>query len=200
MSKLARQDRRTRARSPRARRLRQQQQLELDDDARRDVERRASAANAAIAAQVPAAIKSKGTLIVATDAHVRAERVHRRRRPHGHRHGPRPGEGARRSDGAEGQRRQRDLRHDHPRPGRGQIRPRRLVLHRHQGTREDGRLRRPTSPPASPSTRKTSGANPDVKTHRRPLRQDGRRSRRARPRKKKPKRRAKSAPRQARSP
>ena len=35
-----------------------------------------------------------------------------------------------------------DLRHDHPGPGRGQIRPRSVLVHGHQGAREDRRLRR----------------------------------------------------------
>ena len=45
-------------------------------------------------------------------------------------------------DGPEGQRRQRDLRRHHPRPGGRQVRHGRLVVHRHQGAREDRRLRR----------------------------------------------------------
>ena len=77
-----------------------------------------------VAAQVPAAIKSKGTLTVAADAQLRAERVHRPRRSHRDRDGRRPDEGARRSDGPEGEHRQRDLRNDHPRaspPGKYDI-------------------------------------------------------------------------------
>ena len=41
----------------------------------------------------------------------------------------------------QGQGRQRDLRHDHPGPRLRQVRPRDVVVHRHEGAREDGRLR-----------------------------------------------------------
>ena len=62
--KAARRNRRARAYHRRARWLRQQQH-ELHDDGR-DLD--ATSANAAIAAQVPAAIKAKGTLNVASEA------------------------------------------------------------------------------------------------------------------------------------
>ena len=64
------------------------------------------------------------------------------RRPHGRGDGRRPDQGPGRRDGPQGQRRQRHVRHDHPRSGLGQVRPRRIVVHRHQGAREGRRLRR----------------------------------------------------------
>ena len=56
-------------------------------------------------------------------------------------HGRRPGQGAHRRHGSEGQGGERDVRRDHPGPGVEEVRPRHVVVHRHQGAREDGRLR-----------------------------------------------------------
>ena len=101
-----------------------------------------TAVNASIAATVPAAIKSKGTLNVATEAQYAPERVHRARRPHGDRNGRRPDDSDRRGDGPESEHDQRQLRNDHPRPCGRPLRPRSVVVHRHERTREDRRLRR----------------------------------------------------------
>ena len=70
----------------------------------------ASALDKQVAAQVPAAVKSKGTLTVAADASYPPERVHRLGRQDRRGHGPRPGQGARRRHGSEGQRGERDVR------------------------------------------------------------------------------------------
>ena len=96
---------------------------------------------AAVASQVPAKYKSKGTLIVASEAEYAPNEF---LAPNGHTiigHGSGPRESAGRSDGPANEVHQRPVRSDHPRhPGRA-LRPRRVVVHRHQGTREEGRLR-----------------------------------------------------------
>ena len=72
-----------------------------------------------------------------------------------------PDEGGRHRHGVEDQDRQRDLRQHHPGPRLRQVRRRRVVVHRHQGAREDRRLRRPTSQPATSFYAKTSGGRDD---------------------------------------
>ena len=60
-----------------------------------------------------------------------------------------------------------------PGPRGRQVRPRRFVVHRHQGAREDRRLRRPTSRPARRSTTKAQGGA-TINSARRPVRPHGR--------------------------
>ena len=108
--------------------------------------------DATIAAQVPAAIKSKGTLTVAADATYPPNEFIKPGTQDRRRDGRRPRQGARSGDGPERQGRQRELR-QHPARARGEeVRPRHVVLHRHPGAREDRRLRRPTSRPERRST------------------------------------------------
>ncbi len=100
------------------------------------------AADPAVAALVPAAIKSKGTLTVAADASYAPNEFFA---SDGHTVIGMDADltkalGAR--DGPQGERRQRDVRQHHSRTGLEQVRHRRFVVHRYQGAREDGRLRR----------------------------------------------------------
>ncbi len=90
---------------------------------------------------------------------LRARRVLRPRRAHGDRDGRRPDEGARRRDGPEGQR-QSTPRSTSIIAGHrgGQVRRRRVVVHRHQGAREDRRLRHLRRASGSRSSRRPRAA------------------------------------------
>ena len=145
----------------RRRRVRQQQQLVVIErpvtSAARRPRRRRHRPTRRSSKLVPAAIKSKGTLTVAADASYAPNEFIG---SDGHTvvgMDRRSDEGARRRDGAEGQRRQRDVRQHHPGPGRRQVRHRRLVVHRHQGAREGRSTSSTTSSPASRSSRRPPG-------------------------------------------
>ena len=90
----------------------------------------------------PAAIKSKGTLTVAADASYAPDEFIGLRRPHRDRDGRRPGKALGGVMGLKVNVVNATFDSDHPRPGRRQVRHGRLVVHRHQGAREDRRLRR----------------------------------------------------------
>ena len=149
-----------------------------------------------VVALVPAAIKSKGTLTVASDASYAPNEFIALRRAHGHRDGRRPD--ARRSARSMGLKVNvvnATFDDDHPRPGRRQVRHRRLVVHRHQGAREDRRLRRLLQRRRvvlhqGLGRHDRSTASPTCAARRSP-------SRRARPRRPTPPRRARSARRPA---
>ena len=101
-----------------------------------------TSADAKVVALVPTAIKSKGTLTVAADASYAPNEFIA---SDGHTVIGMDADLSKAlaaAHGAEDQGRQRDVRQHHPRPRRGQVRRRRVVVHRHQGAREDRRLRR----------------------------------------------------------
>ncbi len=100
------------------------------------------------------------------------ERVHRLRRQDRRGHGRRPGQGAHRRHGSEGQGGERDVRWDHPGPRVEEVRPRNVVVHRHQGAREDGRLR--DLPLGGHVLLRQGAGRPDDQHARRPLRPQGR--------------------------
>ena len=94
--------------------------------------------------------------------------------------------------------RQRDLRHDHPGHRGRQVRRRRLLLHGHEGTPEDGRLRRLLHGGGPPSMRRPSATPASASSPTRAARRC--RSRRGPPSRKKRPRRAGPARKKARRP
>ncbi len=138
-----------------------------------------------IAAKVPSKYKSKGTLVIATEAEY-APNEFIARRPHDHRHGPRPDDRDRRSHGAESVTSSNaELRSDHPRARGRQVRRRGLIVHRHEGTPEGRRTSSTTSRPASRSTPRPRPTRASKRSPTCAARQSP--SRRAPSRKKKPK-------------
>ncbi len=94
-----------------------------------------------IAGEVPAAIKSKGTLIVAADATYAPNEFIGTDGKTVVGMDPDLAKALGDRTGPQGEGRQRDLRRDHPRPRRRQVRPRHVLVHRHEGAGEGRRLR-----------------------------------------------------------
>ena len=111
--------------------------------------------------------------------HLRAGRVHRLGRAHRDRDGFGSRQGPRASDGTHAAGQERDVRQHHPGPRREQIRPRDVLLHDHQGAREDGRLRELRE--RGHVLLRQGLRRPGHRLTRRPLRPEGRRGTRDHP-------------------
>ena len=133
-----------------------------------------------VAAEVPADIKSKGTLTVAADATYAPNEFIGSDGKTVVGMDADLAQGARRRDGAQGEGRQRDLRHDHPRP---RSRASTTSACRPSPTRRSARRSSTSSPTSRRAPRSTSRRRrPTINSARRPLRPHGRASSRGRPR------------------